>query len=112
MQLATRRRASRRTPFPFFLRCLQQTGFGGVILFRRNLRHCKQETMELKVILHVTQTLHNNSPSDLPSLLLGIDQEGGRGTRINSLALRMPSAAQLTSTGSSPHRTTNRNSGD
>jgi beta-N-acetylhexosaminidase len=70
---------------PDRLRPLLEAGLGGVILFRRNLH-------DLEQICRLTAGLHAAASAPL---LLGVDQEGGRVTRLPPPFLSPPSAATL-----------------
>ena len=70
---------------PDRLRPLLEAGLGGVILFRRNLHNLEQ-------ICRLTAGLHAAASAPL---LLGVDQEGGRVTRLPPPFLSPPSAATL-----------------
>jgi beta-N-acetylhexosaminidase len=70
---------------PDHLRPLLESGLGGVILFRRNLQ-------DLPQICRLTVALH--AAADLP-LLVGVDQEGGRVSRLPAPFLAPPAAATL-----------------
>ena len=70
---------------PDHLRPLLDAGLGGVILFRRNLR-------DLEQICRLTAGLHAAAPGPL---LVGVDQEGGRVTRLPEPFLSPPPAAIL-----------------
>lgn len=67
-------------------RLIQKGGVGGVILFARNLRDPGQ-------IVHLTNALQALSP-DCP-LFIGIDQEGGRVSRLSSPFTAFPPAATV-----------------
>jgi beta-N-acetylhexosaminidase len=64
---------------------LLQAGLGGVILFSRNLRSLDQ-------ICRLTSTLRASTPEPL---LIGVDQEGGRVSRLPPPFLTPPAAASL-----------------
>ena len=70
---------------PDRLRPLLEAGLGGVILFRRNLH-------DLEQICRLTAGLHASVSAPL---LVGVDQEGGRVTRLPAPFLSPPSAATL-----------------
>lgn len=70
---------------PERLRPLLAAGLGGVILFRRNLQ-------DLEQICRLTGALHAAAPGPL---LVGVDQEGGRVTRLPAPFLAPPPAAAL-----------------
>jgi beta-N-acetylhexosaminidase len=70
---------------PDGLRPWLESGLGGVILFRRNLRTLEQ-------ICGLTGDLHAAASAPL---LLGADQEGGRVTRLPAPFLAPPAAAAL-----------------
>jgi beta-N-acetylhexosaminidase len=70
---------------PEHLRLLLESDLGGVILFRRNLQ-------ELSQICSLTAALHTAASSPL---LVGVDQEGGRVTRLPAPFLAPPAAATL-----------------
>lgn len=70
---------------PGWLRPLLASGLGGLILFRRNLQ-------DLAQICHLTAALHEAASAPL---LLGVDQEGGRVTRLPPPFLAPPAAASL-----------------
>lgn len=70
---------------PDHLRPLLESDLGGVILFRRNLQNLSQ-------ICRLMATLHAASPAPL---LVGVDQEGGRVTRLPAPFLAPPAAATL-----------------
>ncbi|MBI2001548.1 MAG: beta-N-acetylhexosaminidase [candidate division NC10 bacterium] len=70
---------------PDDLRRLLGAGLGGVILFRRNLR-------DLEQICRLTAGLHAAASGPL---LVGVDQEGGRVTRLPEPFLSPPPAASL-----------------
>lgn len=70
---------------PDHLRPLLESGLGGVILFRRNLQ-------DLPQICRLTAGLHAVAPAPL---LVGVDQEGGRVTRLPAPFLSPPAAAAL-----------------
>jgi len=70
---------------PDHLRPLLESGLGGAILFGRNLQALPQ-------ICRLTSALH--AAADLP-LLVGVDQEGGRVTRLPAPFLVPPAAATL-----------------
>ena len=71
---------------PDGLRPWLEEGLGGVILFRRNLQ-------ELEQICRLTSELHASASA--PPLLVGVDQEGGRVTRLPAPFLAPPPAAVL-----------------
>lgn len=73
------------TTVPDHLRPLLEAGLGGVILFARNLR-------DLDQICRLTSGLHGAAPDPL---LVGVDQEGGRVTRLPEPFLAPPPAAVL-----------------
>lgn len=73
------------TTLPDRLRPLLQAGLGGVILFRQNL-------FDLEQICWLTAGLHAAASAPL---LVGVDQEGGRVTRLPPPFLSPPSAATL-----------------
>jgi beta-N-acetylhexosaminidase len=73
------------TRLPDHLRSMLDAGLGGVILFARNLRSLEQ-------ICHLTSELHAAASSPL---LVGVDQEGGRVTRLPAPFLAAPAAAAL-----------------
>jgi beta-N-acetylhexosaminidase len=73
------------TTLPDRLRALLEAGLGGIILFRRNLHNLEQ-------ICRLTAGLH--ASASVP-LLVGVDQEGGRVTRLPPPFLSPPSAATL-----------------
>ncbi len=73
------------TRLPDHLRSLLDSGLGGVILFARNLRTLEQ-------ICCLTAEVHTTASADL---LVGVDQEGGRVTRLPAPFLTAPSAATL-----------------
>jgi beta-N-acetylhexosaminidase len=66
-----------------FLRAVAQGRRGGAILFRRNVGVDVREIAELNARLAAA------APREAP-LLIGVDQEGGRVTRIGAPALRLP----------------------
>ncbi len=70
---------------PDHLRPLLESDLGGVILFRRNLQ-------DLSQICSLTAALHAAAASPL---LVGVDQEGGRVTRLPAPFLAPPAAATL-----------------
>jgi beta-N-acetylhexosaminidase len=70
---------------PDHLRPLLAAGLGGVILFRRNLQTLEQ-------ICRLTADLHAAASAPL---LVGVDQEGGRVTRLPAPFLAPPAAATL-----------------
>ncbi len=70
---------------PDHLRPLLESNLGGVILFRRNLQNLSQ-------ICQLVATLHAASTAPL---LIGVDQEGGRVTRLPAPFLAPPPAATL-----------------
>jgi len=70
---------------PDHLRTLLDGGLGGVILFARNLRSLEQ-------ICDLTSELHAAASAPL---LVGVDQEGGRVTRLPAPFLTAPAAAAL-----------------
>ena len=70
---------------PDHFRPLLEAGLGGVILFARNLR-------DLEQIFRLTAGLHAAASAPL---LVGVDQEGGRVTRLPAPFLTPPSAATL-----------------
>ncbi len=70
---------------PDRVRRLLEAGLGGIVLFRRNLQ-------ELPQICGLTQQLHAAASAPL---LLGVDQEGGRVTRLPAQFLNPPAAATL-----------------
>jgi beta-N-acetylhexosaminidase len=70
---------------PDRLRPLLEAGLGGVILFRRNLH-------DLEQICRLTAGLHAAASAPL---LVGVDQEGGRVTRLPAPFLSPPPAATL-----------------
>ena len=73
------------TRLPDHLRSLLDAGLGGVILFARNLRTLEQ-------ICRLTAEV--NTAASAP-LLVGVDQEGGRVTRLPAPFLTAPAAAAL-----------------
>lgn len=73
------------TRLPDHLRPMLDAGLGGVILFRRNLR-------DLEQICRLTSDLHMAASRPL---LVGVDQEGGRVTRLPAPFLPAPAAAAL-----------------
>jgi len=73
------------TAIPNHLRPLLESSLGGVILFRRNLQ-------DLSQICRLTAALHAAATSPL---LIGVDQEGGRVTRLPPPFLASPAAAVL-----------------
>ncbi|MBI4573649.1 MAG: beta-N-acetylhexosaminidase, partial [candidate division NC10 bacterium] len=70
---------------PDHVRRLLEAGLGGIVLFRRNLQ-------DLPQICRITQQLHAAASAPL---LLGVDQEGGRVTRLPAPFLAPPAAATL-----------------
>ena len=70
---------------PDHLRPWLESDLGGVILFRRNLQ-------DLSQICTLTSALHDAAAAPL---LLGVDQEGGRVTRLPAPFLVPPAAATL-----------------
>jgi beta-N-acetylhexosaminidase len=70
---------------PDHLRPLLESDLGGVILFRRNLQ-------DLSQICRLTAALHAAAAAPL---LVGVDQEGGRVTRLPTPFLTPPAAATL-----------------
>ncbi|MBI4537478.1 MAG: beta-N-acetylhexosaminidase [candidate division NC10 bacterium] len=70
---------------PPYLRRWLESGLGGVILFRRNLRDPHQ-------LKQLTSSL---TASASATLLIGVDQEGGRVTRLPEPFLQLPPAATL-----------------
>ncbi len=70
---------------PDSLRPLLAAGLGGVILFRRNLQSLEQ-------IWRLTTDLHAAAAAPL---LVGVDQEGGRVTRLPAPFLAPPAAGSL-----------------
>jgi len=70
---------------PDHLRPLLESDLGGVILFRRNLQ-------DLSQICSLTAALHAAAAAPL---LVGVDQEGGRVTRLPAPFLVSPAAATL-----------------
>jgi beta-N-acetylhexosaminidase len=73
------------TRLPDHLRGLLNAGLGGVILFARNLRSLEQ-------ICDLTSELH---AAACGPLLVGVDQEGGRVSRLPAPFLIAPAAADL-----------------
>ena len=73
------------TTLPDHFRSLLNAGLGGVILFARNLRNLEQ-------ICRLTADFHAAASAPL---LIGVDQEGGRVTRLPAPFLPPPSAATL-----------------
>ena len=73
------------TAIPDHLRPLLESSLGGVVLFRRNLQ-------DLSQICRLTAALHAAAASPL---LIGVDQEGGRVTRLPAPFLTPPAAAVL-----------------
>ena len=73
---------------PDHLRPWLEMDLGGVILFRRNLQNLSQ-------ICHLTAALH---AAAVAPLLLGVDQEGGRVTRLPMPFLAPPPAATVGAT--------------
>ncbi|HSD52472.1 MAG TPA: beta-N-acetylhexosaminidase [Candidatus Methylomirabilis sp.] len=73
------------TRLPDHVRRLLDDGLGGVILFARNLRSLEQ-------ICDLTSELHAAASAPL---LVGVDQEGGRVTRLPAPFLPAPAAAAL-----------------
>lgn len=77
---------------PSFLRgFVQEWGLGGVILFGSNLKSPPQ-------ILELTRTLQGLTAG--PPLLIGVDQEGGRVSRLKPPFTQFPPAARLGALGS------------
>ena len=70
---------------PDTLERLLAQGLGGVILFKRNLESLEQ-------ICRLTADLHEAAPTPL---LIGVDQEGGRVTRLPTPFLAPPAAGLL-----------------
>ena len=70
---------------PDTLRPLLDEGLGGVILFKRNLQSLEQ-------VCRLTADLHASAPAPL---LVGVDQEGGRVTRLPPPFLVPPAAGLL-----------------
>jgi len=70
---------------PQYLQPLLEAGLGGVVLFRRNLQ-------DLGQICRLTGQLHAAASAPL---LVGVDQEGGRVTRLPAPFLTPPAAAIL-----------------
>jgi len=68
---------------PTFRDALSRGERGGAILFRRNLTGTMGEVAELNASIAAA------APRELPPLL-GVDQEGGRVTRLGSPVLRLP----------------------
>jgi beta-N-acetylhexosaminidase len=73
------------TAIPEHLHPLLESSLGGVVLFRRNLQERSQ-------ICRLTAALHAAANS---TLLIGVDQEGGRVTRLPPPFLSPPAAAVL-----------------
>jgi beta-N-acetylhexosaminidase len=70
---------------PEHLQTLVAQGLGGIILFKRNLH-------DLEQICRLTADLHRTASGPL---LIGVDQEGGRVTRLPPPFLVPPAAAQV-----------------
>lgn len=68
---------------PSFRDALARGDRGGAILFRRNL------TGSLEDVVTLTRSIADAAPTDLPPLI-GVDQEGGRVTRLGPPVLRLP----------------------
>jgi beta-N-acetylhexosaminidase len=68
---------------PTFQSALARGERGGAILFRRNLNGSLADCLAL------TRAISEAAPRELPPLL-GIDQEGGRVTRLSAPVLRLP----------------------
>jgi beta-N-acetylhexosaminidase len=73
------------TVLPDHVRDLLRRGVGGVILFKRNLQDVEQ-------VCALTADLHRHAAGPL---LVGVDQEGGRVTRLPAPFLSPPPAAVL-----------------
>lgn len=65
-----------------YQKALSEGRRGGAILFRRNLPDIESSAL-------LCESIRSSSPSDLPPLI-GVDQEGGRVTRLPSPALSLP----------------------
>ncbi|MFQ5802195.1 MAG: beta-N-acetylhexosaminidase [Candidatus Methylomirabilales bacterium] len=72
---------------------LQEWGLGGVILLGSNLKSPAQ-------ILELTRALRELAASPSPSLFIGVDQEGGRVSRLKPPFTQFPPAARLGTHGS------------
>jgi beta-N-acetylhexosaminidase len=75
---------------PHDLESLLRAGHrGGVIVFKRNVRACADDTLDVDALCALNAAIIAVSPSDLPPLI-SVDQEGGRVKRLGAPTLQAP----------------------